>query len=118
MTISGLGPAAPTTTNALGGRQSHSPYFFRGLPPLALFAAARVLKDGAERYEGDPFGDVTVRNWHRISAAEHVEHAFTHLVADLAGDDQEDHLTHALVRLLFAVHQRAAQSGACADVAR
>src|SRR5688500_2159631 len=74
--------AGPVEENERGGRQSSSPYFFRGLPPLAIRRIARVLKLGAAGdgtpehpgYEADPFGDVRARNWHKISSDEHLEH--------------------------------------------
>lgn len=100
-----IGPDAPKIVNDNGGKQSASPYFTRGLSPLALLAVSRLLRDGALEYEEDPFGDVTVRNWHKISDAEHIEHALQHILADLTGDDPS-HLLHAFCRLMFAVHQR------------
>ena len=106
-----LGKDAPVTVNAAGGRQSDTPYFFRGLPPLALAKIAALLHNAASRYEDDrdePYRDPTVRNWHKIQDWEHIEHAFQHLYADLAGDDSDDHLTHAACRLLMALHQREA----------
>lgn len=108
--LSGMGKDAPIDTNPHGGRQSASPYFFRGLPPLALAAVAALLKSGAEKYEagayGGPFADPIIRNWHKIEDWEHIEHALQHLIADLAGDTQDDHLTHACLRLMMALHQR------------
>jgi hypothetical protein len=105
-----IGADAPVTANANGGKQSATPYFFRGLSPVALAAVARLLADGAVKYDqdtpGGPFADPTTRNWHKIEDWEHVEHAFQHLFADLAGDTSDDHLVHALCRLMMAVHQR------------
>jgi hypothetical protein len=94
-------------TNAQGGRQSASDYFLRGLPPLALLRIGRILKEGAAKYEPDPFGDVTQRNWHRITANEHLEHALTHMIKLLMGrdDEYEDHAGHFATRALFFLHQ-------------
>lgn len=92
-------------TNERGGKQSASPYFLRGLPPLALLRIGRVLKEGAEEYEADPFGDVTRRNWHRISSDEHLEHLMAHVVAYLHGDITEDHAGHIATRSLFFLRQ-------------
>lgn len=105
------GPTAPVITNLAGGRQSATPYFFRGLPPLALAKIAALLHDAASRYEDDrdePYRDPLVRNWHKIPQYDHEEHAWQHMVAHLAGDDSDDHLTHAACRLLMALHQREA----------
>ena len=107
--IEGVGPAAPIETNPHGGHQSASPYFFRGLPPLALLVVAEIMKAAAAKYELDPEGpykNVLVRNWHKIEPWEHEEHALQHMLAHLAGDPQDDHLGHALTRLMMAVHQR------------
>ncbi len=92
-------------TNANGGRQSSSPYFLRGLPPLALLRVGRVLRDGAAKYENDPYGDVSRRNWHRIAADDHLEHVLLHAVAYLSGDTSTDHAGHLATRALFFLHQ-------------
>lgn len=92
-------------TNERGGKQASTEYFLRGLPPLALLRIGRVLKAGAEQYEDDPFGDVSVRNWHKITADEHLEHLLTHIVHYLSGDLNEDHAGHIATRALFFLHQ-------------
>lgn len=104
--LADLGKDAPIVEQANGARSSQSPYFTRGLPPLALLAAARVFKDGAVGHEDDPFGDVTKRNWHKISSDDNFEHAFTHMIAYLSGDTGDQHLEHALARLMMAVHMK------------
>lgn len=88
-----------------GGRQSASPYLFRGLPPKALKRVARILKEGAAKYEADPFGDVTKRNWHKITSDSHLEHMLAHVVLLLEGDESEDHRGHIATRALFYLHQ-------------
>lgn len=93
-----------TVTNERGGRQSALGVFLRGLPPKALMRIGRVLKEGAEKYESDPFGDITDRNWHKISADEHLEHLLVHVVKHLDGDTSEDHVGHISTRALFFVH--------------
>lgn len=98
-----------TVTNERGGRQAGSPYFLRGLPPRAILRVARVLHDGALKYEPDPFGDLSKRNWLLISSDEHLEHLLTHAVQYLAGDDSEDHAGHIATRALFFLHQRLAE---------
>lgn len=106
------GPFGPVDTytigkvveNSQGGKQSASPHFFRGLPVKALMWIARVLKYGAETYEPDPFGDVSTRNWHKITSDEHLEHLIEHVVKYLDGDQTEDHIGHIGTRALFFVH--------------
>ena len=93
--VSGVGPDAPLSVNKLGGRQSDSPFRFDLLPPLALLEVARVLKRGAERY-----GE---HNWHALSAKELVDHAGTHILCWLAGDESDGHLEHAACRMLMAL---------------
>jgi hypothetical protein len=112
--LRGVGKDAPITVNATGGKQSATHYFFRGLPPLALVAVAKIMEEAAAKYEApdNVYADPTDRNWHKIEDWEHIEHAFMHLVADLAGDTQDEHLEHALTRLMMAVHQRHAKKGA------
>lgn len=110
--IDGVGPDAPIHVNAAGGKQSDSPYFFRALPPLALAAIARCMKDAAVKYDSDtpggPFENVLDRNWHKIAAWEHLEHVYHHLIAEVAGDTSDDHLVHLACRALMALHQREA----------
>lgn len=96
--ITGVQPDVPTETNAFGGRQSSTPYAFHFLPPNAVFAAAEVAKYGAEKY-----GETLLnRNYKKIPAEEHVNHAIQHLFAYLAGDESDDHLSHAILRAMFA----------------
>ena len=97
--IFGVTPDAPVITNEKGGKQSASPYAFELLPPYALFEAAKVARHGADKY-GETFGD---RNYTKIDSKSHLNHALQHIYAYLAGDTSDDHLSHALVRMLFAV---------------
>ena len=60
----------------------------------ALVRIAKVLQYGADRYEAN--------NWRLISQESHINHALIHLVAHLMGDKQDDHLDHALCRLMMA----------------
>lgn len=96
--ILGVQPDVPTETNAQGGKQSATPYAFHMLPPNAVFATAQVAKQGAEKYGETPWN----RNYKRISPEEHVNHAVQHLFAYLAGDESDDHLSHAILRAMFA----------------
>ena len=53
--ILGVQPDVPIETNAMGGKQSATPYAFHMLPPNAIFAAAEVAaKKGAEKYGETP----------------------------------------------------------------
>jgi hypothetical protein len=91
----GVGPDAPTVTNAAGGKQSKTRYRCDLLPGRAVLAVAEVLSAGAEKYGPD--------NWRLIPVRDHVNHALTHLLAFVAGDRSDDHLSHAACRVLFAL---------------
>lgn len=93
--VEGVGPDAPTFENEAGGKQSASLYRCDLLPPQACLRVAAVLKHGADKYGP--------RNWTAIPVDDHVNHAMTHLLAYLAGDDQDDHLGHAACRMLMAL---------------
>lgn len=96
--VAGVEPDAVVTTNENGGKQSDTPYGFHMLPASALFDAAKVAKYGADKY-GETFDN---RNYTKISTIDHLNHAIQHIYAWLAGDRQDDHLGHAIVRLMFA----------------
>lgn len=83
-----------TVTNQKGGSQSKCRTRFDLLPPSALFKVAEVLAEGAAKY-----GD---KNWELIPVDDHLNHALNHLFGYLGNDKTEDHLSHALCRLLFA----------------
>lgn len=55
---------------------------------------AKILQYGADRYAPN--------NWRLIPEEEHINHALIHLVAHIAGDTQDNHLDHALCRLMMA----------------
>lgn len=82
-------------TNERGGRQSKLAERADLLPPSALLAVAKVLKEGAEKY-----GD---RNWRQIECQSHLNHAMRHLLNYLAGDKTESHLEHAACRILMGL---------------
>lgn len=96
--IEGVGPDAPTVTNAAGAKQSHVPYRCDLLPARATLAVAAVLHEGAAKYGPD--------NWRGIPVADHLNHAMTHVLAMLAGDTSDDHLEHAACRLLMALETK------------
>lgn len=94
----GIQPDTPVITNDNGGKQSDSPCDFTLIPPVAMFAAARVCKHGAEKY-GEKLED---RNYLKIPWNEHLSHCLAHIYAYLDGDTSDEHLAHALVRMMFA----------------
>ena len=96
--IKGVEPDAPIIENEHGGKQSDTPYAFHMLPTSAVFGAAEVCAYGAKKY-GET---VSNRNYVKIPTEEHINHAIQHLYAYLAGDTQDDHLGHAVVRCMFA----------------
>ena len=59
-----------------------------------LMRIAKVLKEGADKY--------TPNNWRLIPQEEHINHALIHLLAHEMGDTQDNHLDHALCRLMMA----------------
>ena len=97
--ILGVSPNAPIEENKQGGKQSSLPYDFTPLPTAAVFEAAKVVKQGAEKY-GEDFSN---RNYTKIPTISHINHAISHLYSYLAGDTSDEHLAHALVRVMFAV---------------
>jgi hypothetical protein len=92
--IPGVGPDAPTITNAAGGKQSATPYRCDLVPPAAYLRVAAILAEGARKY-----GD---ENWRNISFRDHINHALSHVAAYLAADRSDDHIGHAMCRMMFA----------------
>lgn len=107
--IVGVGADVPVIENENGGKQSDTPYGFHMLPVSALFDAAKVAKYGADKY-GET---IDQRNYVKIPTVDHLNHAIQHIYAWLAGDRQDDHLGHAIVRLMFAydVNERSLVDG-------
>lgn len=97
--IEGLGPNSPIEKNG-EGVQSEVKYSFHLLPPLAMARVAAILFSGENKYGRN--------QWTKLTDIDnHVGRAIGHCMAYLAGDTQEgtpdEHLCHALCRLLFAV---------------
>ena len=93
--INGAGKDAPIEKNELGGSQSSSGYRFDLIDPKALFATAKVLKEGFDKYGAD--------NWRKIPVSDHLNHMIIHAYAYLAGDRQDEHLSHAVCQAIFAL---------------
>ena len=94
--------------NKYGGKQSAIGIRFDLIPQDALRAAATTLHEGAIKYGAE--------NWKRITQDEHINHALNHLNLHLLGDTEEEHLTHALVRVMMAYHVD--QNGVVIDAAQ
>ena len=82
-------------SNELGGKQSKLDYRFDLVDTKAIFALAHVLHTGEREYGKD--------NWRKIDTDSHLNHATSHIYAYLAGDKQDDHLSHAFCRLMMAL---------------
>lgn len=108
-----------THENDRGGKQTKLSGDFTLLPYLGLMEAAKVLEQGALKYEVDYDKTHSVglpdRNWERIGLMDHVNHLYQHVAraADMLnhgyqmgeeGQEQVmEELSHALCRALFSV---------------
>ncbi len=95
MRIEGMGPDTPMHTNAEGASQSDIPYRFDLMDAPSMFAMAKVLYKGAEKYGED--------NWRNLTIEDNLNHMIAHAYAYLAGDMSERHLEHVMCRAMFAL---------------
>jgi len=71
------------------------PYEFIEIDPKAMFAMAKVMAEGLENHARG--------GWRKVPLEKHINNALSHIYAFLAGDGQDEHLAHALCRIMFAV---------------
>lgn len=81
--------------NESGGAQSALHGDPKLIPAEALLRLSQVCAEGSTRYAAN--------NWRRIPFEDHLSHALEHLFFAMNGDRSEDHVGHALTRLAFAV---------------
>lgn len=74
---------------------AHAMYYLEPDPIQRLIRIAKVLQYGADRYEPN--------NWRLIPQESHLNHALIHILAEIMGDTQDDHIDHALCRLMMAM---------------
>jgi len=86
---------AETVTYANGASESKTELRFDLIPSDEIATIAKVLGQGAIKYGDD--------NWKSLPTWTHLNHALQHIFAYLAGDQSDDHLSHAATRLIFAM---------------
>lgn len=89
-------------TNEQGGKESKLDYRFDLVDPKAMFRMAHILHEGEAKYG--------YNNWRKLDTRDNVNRAITHLYAylfdieyGLTEGDKDDHLAHALCRIMFAI---------------
>jgi len=91
--------APPTPTDVIettftGMRQSKTDERYDLIPPEAIYTLAKVLGEGAIKYGDD--------NWKSGTPNQHIHRVIRHCNLYLMGDTSEDHMAHALTRMVMA----------------
>ena len=100
-----LSNTAPASVNEKGGKQHHRPYRMQAIPPKAIMEVGKVRYIGFNELGYDDL------NYKLIPLEDHIGRALTHLFAYLAGDNSNDHLSHAACRVLFALEMELDKKG-------
>lgn len=91
---SALSKDAPLEVTPQGGKHSKIGMAFHHLDAGLMLTLASILYQGGAKYGRN--------NWKNISVEDHLNHALTHIFGFLSGDTQDDHLSHAILRVMFA----------------
>ena len=94
--IDGVGRDAEIIVNEQGGKQSKTPSRLDLVPAEAIIEVGKVLEEGLKKYS-------IIDNWRLIDSRSHLNHVLVHIFAYLAGDRQDEHLSHAACRALMAL---------------
>ena len=95
--MTNLDDKQPIETTKTGGKQHHRPYRMQALMPKAILEIGKIRYVAHEEYGYDD------DNYKGIDKMDHIGRALTHIFAYLAGDTQNQHLSHAACRLLMAL---------------
>jgi len=95
--MEGMSNNAVIGTNENGGKQHVRPYRMQAIPPLAIMEVGKV------RYKGFTELGYDDENYKQIPLLEHLGRALAHIFAFIAGDRENDHLSHAACRILMAL---------------
>lgn len=97
--IKGMGASVQELeTKENGAQQTAIPFRFDLIDPIAMFELANVVASGAKKYKPN--------NWRGLTVEDHLNRVLAHVYAHLAGDKTDDHLEHALCRMMFAVAKK------------
>ena len=90
-----LPPGMSPHTDDHGGVETPISYRFSLLPLAGLIAAAETMGEGEAKGRDN-------QGWRSIPIDRILDHAMGHIIAYLAGDREEDHLAHAICRVMMA----------------